>query len=162
MTAEPTANPSEPESQRPDLHIVRATDTDPAEEDTAAAAEVKTPPETPAETTGPVPVVDADGQVVAPQAPLDVRIRNAVQQAIAAIPALSERPASFRESLEYSQRGDWTANDNAAKRVVHGLATLVTYLVTYLPVDLLGRARTKPIGFVLSLVLVITVANIVT
>lgn len=162
MTTEPT--PNEPESQRPDLHVVR--DTDPAEADTAeveatATTEVEAPPETPAETTGPVPVLDADGEVVTPQAPLDVRVRTSIQAAVSAIPSLTERPASFKESLEYSQTGDWCASDNTGKRVAHGLATVIAYIVTY-PLDLIQRARTKPIGFVLVLAVLYALAHILT
>lgn len=160
MTSNPTPLPDEPEPARPELHVVRDTDNAALAVEADAPTEVEVPPETPAEVTGPVPVVDADGEPVAGKAPLDVRIRSSMQNALSAIPALNEAPASFTESLEYSQRGDWCASDSTAKRVAHGLATVVAYIVTYPVVDLLGKARSKPIGFVLAVVLVITVLNI--
>lgn len=160
MSTNPTPVSDEPEPARPELHVVRDTDNGATAVEVDAPTEVEVPPETPAEVTGPVPIVDADGELVAGKAPLDVRIRNNIQNALSAIPALNEQPASFTESLEYSQRGDWCASDSTAKRVAHGLATVVAYTVTYPVVDLLGKARTKPIGIVLAVALVITVLSI--
>ncbi len=143
MSVEPIKNDPPGPSQRPELRVIRSEDV---------------PPESDTEITAPIPVVDSDGKPVQPQAPLDVRIRDAALAALRNLPRLTERPPSFVESLEYSQHGDWTASDNGLKRAVHGLCTLLAYLLTY-PLDIVIRVRAKPIGFVLTLAVLIVLIN---
>lgn len=163
MSADPGPSPDESDPSRPDLHVVRAADTAAADDadDETTESDSDVPPETPVETTGPVPVVNDDGEAITPQAPIDVRIRQMLLGAVRALPALSEPPASFRESLEYSQTGDWAVRDNTGKRAVHGIATVLAYVLTYPVVDLPAKARSKPIGFILCLALLVAVLNIV-
>lgn len=109
----------------------------------------------------PAAVLDSDGQPVAPRAPLDVRLRETVLAFVRGLPAFGQVPASFRESIDYSQRGDWATSETSAKRVVHGLATVLAFVGTYPLVEGLGKAREKPVGLVLTVLLTIaTVATI--
>ncbi len=147
MSAAADAEPDTGPAPRPDLQIVRD-ETPPGP-----------PPEEDTEITGPIPVVDADGNTVTARAPIDVRAKEAAVAALAHRPRFATRPPSFAESLEYSQSGDWAATDNTAKRVAHGLATVVAYIATY-PLDLVLRARGKPIGFVLTVAVVLTLVHL--
>lgn len=138
----------EPEpGPRPDLQIVR-------DEDLPAP-----PPEQDTEITGPVPVLDSEGNPVTGRAPIDVRVKEVAVGWVAARPRMTTRPPSMAETLEHSQRGDWAAADNAAKRAVHGLATLLTFVLTY-PLDVVLRARDKPIAFVLTVAVLITLTQL--
>ena len=144
-TPTPDPNDSAAEPQRPDLHVVR----DP-----------EVPPESDTEITGPIPVVTSDGEPVQPQAPLDVRLRELALAALRDRPRFSQRPPSFVESIEYSQKGDWAVSDKGAKRIAHGLCTVLAYALTY-PLDLVLQARSKPVGFVLTVALLIAVINLI-
>lgn len=152
-TNTPLPDPDRDE-QRPDLHVVR-NDHEPASEpdtDMGTGTSV-VPVETTTEVTGPVPVLDADGNPVPAHAPLDVRIRTGALAFVRGVPAFGQVPASFRESLYYSQCGDWATSENGGKRVVHGLCTVVAYLATYPLVEGLGKAREKPVGLIVTLAL---------
>lgn len=146
VAQQPTPPPNKPvpAQQRPDLHLVRHTEAS---------------PETDAEITGPIPVLSKDGQPVNPQAPLDIRVREGILAALKASPRFNQRPASFAESLEYSQRGDWATSEKGAKRAVHGLCTVIAFLATY-PLDIALKARTKPVGFVLTIALIVLVTQL--
>lgn len=153
-------------SQRPELHVVRGTepDTDPAEAVTDADADVDVEgtAESPGETTGSLPVLDADGNPVSGKAPLDVRVRDALLRGVYGIPAFGQVPASFADSIAYSQHGDWATSDNGLARVTHGLSTVLAYVATYPLVEGLGKAREKPIGFVLVLAALYALYRILT
>lgn len=107
----------------------------------------------------PPPLPDEEGQYVKPLAPLDVRAREVVIRALKAIPSWNERPPSFVESIEYSQRGDWATSTNGFKRGIHTAATIVVFVLTF-PLDLAMKLRPKPIAFVLTIVLLIIVSHI--
>ncbi|MBB3053568.1 hypothetical protein FHS23_004622 [Prauserella isguenensis] len=142
------ATDTQPEpGSRPDLQVVR--DEDPPEP----------PPEHDTEITGPVPVLDSEGNPVAARAPIDVRLKEAAVGWVAARPRMATRPPSMAETLEHSQRGDWAAADNGAKRAVHGLATLLSFVLTY-PLDVVLRSRDKPIAFVLTIAVLITLTQL--
>lgn len=105
-------------------------------------------------------MVTSDGEAVQPQAPLDVRLRESALAALRDRPRFSQRPPSLAESIEYSQKGDWAVSDKGAKRIAHGLCTVLAYALTY-PLDLVLQARSKPIGFVLTVALLIAVINLI-
>lgn len=140
---------------RPDLHVVRPNNNSPDNADGQVDGQVDgplVPPETDVELTGPIPTLGVDGTPLTPLAPWDIRARAAVVAAFKASPRWSEPPPSFAESLEYSSRGDWATSDKGAKRAIHVLATVLAFLVTY-PLDLVIKFRAKPIGLVLTVVL---------
>lgn len=138
---------------RPDLHLVREPDTAGTVIDGTAETTVEVAPE---------PVTDREGNPITPQAPLDVRLRESTLAFLRNVPAFGHVPASFRESIEYSQRGDWATSDTSAKRVAHGLATVLAFVGTYPLVEGLGKAREKPIGLVLAVLLLIATVTTVT
>lgn len=105
-------------------------------------------------------VLDTDGNPAVPQAPLDVRLRETAIRYLHGIPAFGQSPASFAESIEYSQTGDWATSESTAKRAVHGLATILAYLITYPLVDLLGKARTKPGPFLVAVAIGVCLINV--
>lgn len=153
MTAEPSEQ-DDSEPQRPELHVVRDDEPD-ADQDAETPEVGEAPEETEVETTGPVPVLDADGNPVTAQPPLDVRARCALTRGVRAVPAFGQVPASFAESWEYSQEGDWTSSESGAKRIAHGLCTVIAYTASYPFVEGIGAARTKPVRFVLTLIVLI-------
>lgn len=161
---------TDPEPNRPDLHLVRSEDragSEVTQEEQNAATDsggpdeeaVQVPPEVQAEVTGPVPMLDAEGHPVAARAPLDVRAKDAAVRWARSQSRMSTRPPSMAETLAYSQEGDWAAADNAAKRGIHGLATLATFTLTW-PLDVILRSRDKPIAFVLTLAVLITLTQL--
>lgn len=144
-------------TERPDLRVVpepaeHVEDVEPAEETAEADSDVV---DVDAE-----PVLDTDGNPATPQAPVDVRLREMLIRSLHGIPAFGQSPASFAESIEYSQNGDWASSESTAKRAVHGLATILAYLITYLPVDVLGRARTKPGPFLVAVAIGVCLINV--
>lgn len=104
-------------------------------------------------------MVDADGNPVTPRAPVDVRIREAALHYLRGIPAFGKPLPSFADSIAYSQEGDWATSDKSVKRALHGVATVLAYLVTYPLVDLLGKARTKPGPFAIAVLIVIAAVS---
>lgn len=158
-----TQNPAPPaapqQAPRPDLRLVPPS---------------AVPPETDAEKTGPIPVIDAEAPApadrpadqaadeqptVSPQAPLDVRLLEGLGEILAARPRWSERSPSSAEAFEYSTSGDWTTEDKSAKRMFHGLCVLIAFGLTY-PIDwAIQIARCKPIGFVLGLALLFVITK---
>lgn len=145
------------DTPRPDLQVVR--DAEPSEpgEDSAAGEDTGTDD---GQEAGEAPVLDSNGEPVTPQAPLDVQLREAAVRYLHGLPGFGQRPASFAESIEYSQTGDWATSSNGAKRAVHGLATVLTYVVTYPLVDLLGQARTKPGPFAIALLIAFVLVQV--
>jgi hypothetical protein len=158
-TPTPPTPPPAPPGQRPDLRLVPFV----------------VPPETAEEITGPIPVihdepddeaspvdtaVDADPRAVTPQAPLDVRLLEAVNAFLRLRPHWSERPPSAAESWEYSTTGDWTVEEKSVKRVLHGLCVLVAFIGTYPIAWVVQIARHKPIGFLLTLAVVFVLGKV--
>lgn len=149
----PTPDPhdhDQHEPARPELHVVREQTAPEHAGEVIDGALVETDPE---------PVVGHDGEPVDPQAPFDVRLREAALRHAHGVPAFGKALPSLAESLEHSQHGDWATNPNGVKRAVHGLATLVAYTVTWPLVDVLGRARTKPGPFAIAVLLVIAAVS---
>lgn len=144
------------DTPRPDLQVVR--DAEPSEpgEEPAAGEDTRDDGQEAAD----APVLDSNGEPVTPQAPLDVQLREAAVRYLHGLPGFGQRPASFAESIEYSQTGDWATSSNGAKRAVHGLATVLTYVVTYPLVDLLGQARTKPGPFAIALLIAFVLVQV--
>jgi len=153
MSADPHSTPDEPdtapdepettpdgadEQERPELRLVRTDDTT---DDTAP---------------------DEGGTRVTAQAPLDVRIKEKLSRGVRAVPAFGQVPASFAESWEYSQTGDWASSENGGKRIAHGFATAIAYTLTYPLVEGLGTARTKPIGLLLTVLVLAALARTAT
>lgn len=166
MTATTSSPPPEDaeEQPRPDLQVVR---------EPAAAESTEEPADLGEEATAdaehqnddndgdePEALLDSNGDPVTPQAPLDVQIREHVVRYLHGIPAFGQRPASFAEALEYSQNGDWASSEKGAKRAAHGIATVLTFIVTWPLVDLLGKARTKPGPFAVALFIAFAVLNV--
>lgn len=157
-----TATPSTPpepadqgESARPDLQVVR----DPNPSDTGESVDPVGEPAAELDEDA-EPLLDSTGQPVTPQAPWDVRLREQAIQTLHGLPAFGSSPPSFAESISYSQEGDWATSENGAKRAVHGLATVITYLVTYPLVDVLGKHRSKPGPFALVLLIVLAASYV--
>ncbi|WP_431879171.1 hypothetical protein [Amycolatopsis sacchari] len=170
-----TRNPAPQQAQRPDLRLVPPP---------------TIPPENANEITGPIPVVDAAPAApaalgvdrpgatqpdtvpepagraehglpaVTPQAPLDVRLLEALGELLQARPRWKERPPSPAEAFEYSTSGDWTAEEKSLKRIAHGLCVLLAFGVTY-PIDwVVQAARQKPIGFVLCIAVLFVLTKV--
>ncbi len=144
-------------TDRPDLRVVPdpAEPVEDVEEDTEADSDADEVDAFAAEE-----VLDTDGNPAVPQAPLDVRLRETAIRYLHGIPAFGSSPASFAESMEYSQHGDWAVSESTGKRAVHGIATILAYLITYLPVEVLGRARTKPGPFVIAVAIGVCLINV--
>lgn len=141
----PTPPPNDPAQPRPDLHLVR---------------NPPVPPEQDTEITGPIPVLGEDGAPIAPQAPLDIRLLENLGSFLKSRPRFAERPASFAESWEYSTSGDWTTEEKSLRRVLHGLCTVLAFAATY-PLEWLLKARTKPVGFLVAIALVIVISKLI-
>jgi hypothetical protein len=103
----------------------------------------------------------ADGMpAVTPQAPLDVRVLEAIGEFLQARPRWSERAPSMAEVWEYSTTGDWVEHEKSVKRVLHGLCVLIAFAVTY-PVDWMVQvARQKPIGFLLVVAVLFVLSKV--
>lgn len=165
MTSPTNSPPPEPgeeqEQPRPDLQVVREPElfesTEPTEPTEEPGGDVS------AENDGDEaePLLDSNGDPVTPQAPLDVQLRESLVRSLHGIPAFGQAPASFAEAIEYSQTGDWATSSNGAKRAVHGLATVITFVVTWPLVDLLGRHRTKPGPFAVAVLSAFVLLQIV-
>lgn len=145
------------DTPRPDLQVVRDADRSEPAEEPAAGEDTGTGE---SEEAGEAPLLDSNGDPVTPQAPLDVQLREIAVRYLHGLPGFGQRPASFAESIEYSQTGDWATSSNGAKRAVHGLATVITYVVTWPLVDLLGKARTKPGPFAVALLIAFVLAQV--
>ena len=151
MTSPTNSPPPDPgeEQPRPDLQVVREpAPTEPSEKPDTAGTEDEAGAV--ADGDEAEPPLDSNGDPVTPQAPLDVQLRESLVRYLHGIPAFGQAPASFAEAIEYSQTGDWATSSNGAKRAVHGLATVITYTVTWPLVDLLGKHRTKPGPFAVA------------
>lgn len=166
MTATTSSPPPEPgeDQPRPDLQVVREptapeSTQDPADlgEDTIDAEHQDDDNDGDIEAE---PLLDSNGDPVTPQAPLDVQIREHAVRYLHGLPAFGQRPASFAEAIEYSQTGDWATSEKGAKRALHGMATVITFVVTYPLVDLLGNARTKPGPFAVALLIAIAASSV--
>lgn len=163
MSTTPVTNspPAEDAEQRPDLQVVRdANPTDPAGQPAAGADAAESDDSQGAEGDHDGPLLDSNGDPVTPQAPLDVQLREIAVRYLHGLPGFGQRPASFAESIEYSQTGDWATSSNGAKRAVHGLATVLTFVVTWPLVDLLGKARTKPGPFAVALLIAFVLVQV--
>lgn len=150
-------SPPEPtdDNSRPDLQVVR--EPDPSE--LVEEPDVEVSAEDDGDEAAP-PLLDSHGDPVTPQAPLDVQLRESLVRYLRGIPAFGTSPASFAEAIEYSQNGDWATSSNGAKRAVHGLATVITFVVTWPLVDLLGKHRTKPGPFAVAVLIAFVLLQI--
>lgn len=162
----PTPDESEPPAARPDLYLVEDADvelnpTEPAAEEPDLQAN-----ETATDLTDDSQPDDAGGaaaapeqtvlweRAVTPQAPLDQRALEAISEVIAQRPRWNEPPPSFAQIWQYSTSGDWTTDDNSARRVGHSLLVLITLGVTFPVRWATNVVEDKPIAFVVAAVLV--------
>lgn len=131
----------------------------PAEDTTSAAVPAEPIPAGHVHAPAEEPVAD-ELPTVTPQAPLDIRLREALTALLASRPRWNERPPSMAETWEYSNTGDWTADEKSLKRVVHGLCVLVAFVVTY-PISWAAQAaRQKPIGLVLAVAMLFLLGKV--
>ena len=154
-----TRNPAPPQDQRPDLRLV------PPEIAVKTSGPI---PVTPSEPTNAAPAGDELGSdqgrterpAVTPQAPLDIRLLDAIGGFLRSRPRWSQRPPSLSECWDYSTEGDWTADEKSLRRVLHSLCHLVAFVVTY-PIDWASSAsKAKPIGFVLTVAVLFILSKV--
>jgi hypothetical protein len=97
---------------------------------------------------------------LSPLAPLDQRLIEHIKQIAQAAPRWSQRSASLAEIWEYSTSGDWTAEEKSAKRLAHALVVVLTFVALYPISWVVQVALEKPIGFVITIAVVVLLAHI--
>lgn len=119
--AAPRDAPQQPsEQERPALRVV-----DPNEPAPQETTEVEPEAGSEQETSEAESIEEDDG--IAPDAPWQYRLGQAVADASDALPGLwSNRPASFAERVDYSMSADWTTAEagQSGKRALHLIATI--------------------------------------
>jgi hypothetical protein len=157
-------NPTPPEpplEPRPDLRLV-SPDTEPE----ATTPEAIEPPETQPEFDDD-PLEEPDETTndqmasLRPLAPLDQRMIAHATQIWQAAPRWSQRPPSLAEIWDYSTSGDWTAEEKSLKRTLHALVVVITFTALYPVSWVVQVALHKPIGFVITLAILLVIGQIV-
>jgi hypothetical protein len=101
-----------------------------------------------------------DDTAVEAQAPLDIRLLEAIEKLWKDRPQWSQPEPTAAEVWAYSTTGDWTADERSLKRVFHALCVLVAFGLTFVPLWLIRVSRRKPVGFVLAVFVLFVLSKV--